>query len=457
MPFLYLIGLLIMWFLISRSSKARQKKQKAAQPPDRSEPAAPSSAVRAEPVFHVPEPRPLTLEVFFSQHMAAYVAFDLETTGLDEASCRIIEIGAVKIVDGQETESFHTLVNPGRGRLIPPEASAVNHITNEMVASAPGYGTVLPGFLNFIGDLPLVAHNALFDIKFLRVALAELKISKQLAYTDSLAMARQYFSALPSKKLGAVCEAIGYQIGQAHRALDDARAVHAIVRACAEKASVLRETETGHKAHFDLANQIEAAAQLLRKNPENAPEMEDVVLSLCRKDFATVEAARAYVRANGWPDPRFDSFRRAIIIYTKRGDYENAIAVCRQAVALGIPDKDTEGGMAGRLEKLLAKQKAAAEKEAIQQEKAAAMAEKDARKAERQAQARATVEASKRPVLQFTYDGTELIKQHESIASAAKEIGVDKSCIRDAAKGRQKHAGGFTWKYSDEHSQVEQM
>lgn len=403
-------------------------------------------------------PPPISPEGFFQKHLKAYVSFDLETTGLDAESCRIIEIGAVKVLDGQIIDTFQTFVNPGIGRHIPPEASAINHITDDMVASAPFYGTAIPSFVEFIEDLPLVAHNAVFDIKFMYAAFSELDIPKPLFFADSLKMARQCFPGLPNKKLGTVCDHIGYQIGQAHRALDDAKAVHAIVQACAEASCQMQEYEQNQQLHLKLSKQIEEQYKRSQQVPDQEGAMLDEILFLCYQDFGLVESVRKYYSLRGWPPPAFPSFNRAIIILSKQKEFDAAISICQQAAELGIPYSSLPGGMAERKEKLIERKTAYENKEKLLQNQAEARAARETRQAEKQAflASKPDSEATnKRPVLQFSYDGSELIKEHESIASAAKAIGIDKSCIRDAVKGKQKHAGGFTWKYANEFKEGE--
>lgn len=94
-----------------------------------------------------------------------FVVFDTETTGVAPSRERIIELAAIRFVDGVPTEVFETFINPEKP--IPPEASAVNHITDEMVADSPTISQVLPAFEAFVGDSPLVAHNLSFDLKFI--------------------------------------------------------------------------------------------------------------------------------------------------------------------------------------------------------------------------------------------------------------------------------------------------
>ena len=94
-----------------------------------------------------------------------FVVFDLETTGFSAIKDKIIEIGAVKVVKGEIVDSFSTFVNPRRP--IPFEITKLTSITDEMVMEYPDIETILPQFLEFVGDAVLVAHNAGFDVGFI--------------------------------------------------------------------------------------------------------------------------------------------------------------------------------------------------------------------------------------------------------------------------------------------------
>jgi DNA polymerase-3 subunit epsilon len=104
-----------------------------------------------------------------------FVVVDLETTGGAAGKDAITEIGAVKICGGEVLGEFQTLVNPGRG--IDPYVSVLTGITDAMVVTAPGIAAVLPAFLEFARGSVLVAHNAPFDIGFLRAAATALEIA----------------------------------------------------------------------------------------------------------------------------------------------------------------------------------------------------------------------------------------------------------------------------------------
>ena len=149
-----------------------------------------------------------------------FIAFDLETTGIKPKEDMIVEIGAVLFDGNRAVKGYGVLINPGCP--IPPDASAVNGITNEMVAGKPKIAEVLADFADFCGDLPLVAHNAPFDFKFL---LEDIKLHRSTAPTgvvlDTLPLARKVFPGLPNYKLGTLVRHFGFPCGTFHRAEED--------------------------------------------------------------------------------------------------------------------------------------------------------------------------------------------------------------------------------------------
>jgi DNA polymerase-3 subunit epsilon len=146
-----------------------------------------------------------------------FIAFDLETTGIQPKTDAIVEIGAVRFDGAEPAGSFCSLINPGRP--IPPEASAVNGITDEMVADQPAVETVLADFAAFCGDLPLVAHNAPFDFKFLLSAVETHKAKAPTGVVlDSCALARIVFPGMINYKLGTLVQHFGFPVGDFHRA-----------------------------------------------------------------------------------------------------------------------------------------------------------------------------------------------------------------------------------------------
>jgi DNA polymerase-3 subunit epsilon len=154
-----------------------------------------------------------------------FVVVDLETTGGSPKDSAITEIGAVKIRGGRVLGEFQTLVDPGRE--IPPYISVLTGITSMMVAAAPGIGTVLPAFLEFAHGTVLVAHNAPFDLGFLKAACAASGIAwPSTASVDTAVLARRLLTRdeVPNCKLATLAPYFSATTSPTHRALDDARA-----------------------------------------------------------------------------------------------------------------------------------------------------------------------------------------------------------------------------------------
>ncbi len=150
-----------------------------------------------------------------------FIAFDLETTGTVPGVDQIVEIGAVRFINGQPEAIFATLIDPLR--MIPPGASAVNGIYDDMVKGKPTIETILPSFAEFCGDDILVAHNAPFDSQFL---IADIKKHETVAargvILDSLPIARKVFPGLPNYKLGTLVQHLKIPTSNFHRAEEDA-------------------------------------------------------------------------------------------------------------------------------------------------------------------------------------------------------------------------------------------
>lgn len=156
-----------------------------------------------------------------SKYVGNYVVFDLETTGISTRRDDIIEISAIRVKDHERTETFSRLVNPGRP--IPPEATRVNGITDEMVYGEDGLGVILPEFLNFIGEEILVGHNIQsFDLLFLNRA-ADMMHTRTVDndFIDTLYMARNCIPELSHHRLTDLAEYFKVSTKGAHRALND--------------------------------------------------------------------------------------------------------------------------------------------------------------------------------------------------------------------------------------------
>lgn len=153
----------------------------------------------------------------------SYVCVDIETTGLNAKEERIIEIGAVKVIDGQVVDTFHSFLQPGRP--VGERIEALTGITDEMLVGAPLPKEIMPKFWHFCEDLPLLGHNLIFDYSFLKKGMVNEKLTFEKVGIDTLRIARKYLSDLESRKLEFLCQ--HFEIKHtAHRALGDAMATH---------------------------------------------------------------------------------------------------------------------------------------------------------------------------------------------------------------------------------------
>lgn len=183
-----------------------------------------------------------------------YIVLDLETTGLDPQLEGILEIAAVRLENGQIGEVFHRLVKPAVE--ISPSSQAIHGITEEMVADAPPVEAVLPELLAFLGDWPVVAHNAPFDLGFLNRALGlvGLPTLTNEAY-DTLEIAKEVLPEQRSFKLESLCRLFGHEGLVFHRAVDDARHLATIFPVLI---GLYRQKQAWYRSQFE---HIEAVAQ----------------------------------------------------------------------------------------------------------------------------------------------------------------------------------------------------
>ncbi len=190
----------------------------------------------------------------------SYVVFDIETTGFSPEKNHIIEIGAVKVVEGAITEKFSTFVNPDVP--IPFNIEQLTGINDNMVLAAPKIDAALPRFLAFCQDCALVAHNASFDVGF--IAHEARKQGMEFAPTvlDTVAMARHLLPNLNRFKLDTVAKALNISLENHHRAVDDAGATAEIF---VKFVKMLRDRDV---ENLDQLNEMNAiGANIIRKLP----------------------------------------------------------------------------------------------------------------------------------------------------------------------------------------------
>lgn len=161
------------------------------------------------------------------------VVVDIETTGLNPKTDRITEIAAYKINNGEITDTFKSLVNPEME--ISEEIVELTGITNEMVKDADKVEDVLRSFLGFCGNAIIVAHNAEFDLSFIKHNLSLIDIEYKPTIIDTLALTRGLIPDLKRFKLNDVCEAVGVELKNNHRADNDAEATALVFIKLCEK------------------------------------------------------------------------------------------------------------------------------------------------------------------------------------------------------------------------------
>ncbi len=186
------------------------------------------------------------------------VVFDIETTGFSPQKNEIIEIGAVKVKDGQIIDRFSTFINPRVP--IPARITELTSITDEMVMGSRGIKEILPEFLDFIGSAMVVAHNAGFDTGFIKEKAKKLGINVDLTIVDTMGMGRIALPTLKNHKLDTLCDALNISLENHHRAVDDAEATAHIYLKLTEMFA-----EKGVKSLKELFDMRKLAPEIIKK------------------------------------------------------------------------------------------------------------------------------------------------------------------------------------------------
>ena len=163
-----------------------------------------------------------------------YCVFDLETTGISHLTEKITEIGIIKIKNGEVIDTFETFVNPEKP--IPAEVVEVTHITDDMVKDAPTIDKIMPKVLEFMKGSVLVAHNADFDIGYMKYNCEQLGLDFDFTHIDTLRLAKAIYPEFSRYKLGFIADKLGIKVEVAHRALDDVKTLVAVFKEMIEKA-----------------------------------------------------------------------------------------------------------------------------------------------------------------------------------------------------------------------------
>jgi len=240
------------------------------------------------------------------------VIVDLETTGGSPASSAITEIGAVKVRGGEPLGEFQTLVNPGIS--VPPFIAVLTGITDSMVASAPRLSAVLPTFLDWAAGSVLVAHNAPFDVGFLRAGATSLGLDwPGFDSVDTARLARRVLTRdeAPDCKLSTLSRLFRTDTTPCHRALADARATTEVLHGLLERLGNL-----GIRTHEELVSFTGLATAAQRRKrylADGLPVGPGVYISRTRAAVRSTSAAAGTCgngsgstslppsHARGWP------------------------------------------------------------------------------------------------------------------------------------------------------------
>jgi len=161
--------------------------------------------------------------------MNRYVVLDIETTGTHPIQNEIIEIGAVYVENGQVIKKFNELICPRQS--ISEYITGITGIDDAMVADAPPIEEIMPKFIEFCEDVPLIGHNIiLFDYRMLKAKAVTLGFEFEKQGLDTLVISRKMLEDLPSRRLGALCEYYQINLENAHRAYDDAFATYQLFK-----------------------------------------------------------------------------------------------------------------------------------------------------------------------------------------------------------------------------------
>lgn len=212
-----------------------------------------------------------------------YVVFDLETTGFNRENCRIIEIGAVKVVNGEIVDTFNQLINPQQK--LPKKIIEITNITDDMLTDMPLLPDVLPKFIEFVGDSILVAHNAEFDMGFYEhYSKLVCGFNVQNPYLCTLQLSRALFPKLGRHNLAAISRHLGVSLENHHRACDDAAALSDIFNKCidilkngAQQIETLEDINSHFASQIDIKRLKSKHCTILVKNQKGMRNLYELV------------------------------------------------------------------------------------------------------------------------------------------------------------------------------------
>ena len=268
----------------------------------------------------------------------SYIVLDVETTGFSPTNDSLIEIAALKVVNGDIAERYESLIDPHDP--IPPMITRITGISNQMVQGKPDISAVMAELDSFMdADLPIVAHNATFDLKFICANLDRVQRGRQLQYIDTLDLSRSAFPDLDNHKLETLISTLHLADGpQKHRAMSDAEATQKLFVKC-QKALILRGGTT-------VSN--DSAPALIIDDAEDNEEDDDpgfLLNQVGMKHEAKGEIDTAINYYEESVKAGFEGthpYKRLAILYRKQHRYSDELRICDAALKMleGRPNAD---------------------------------------------------------------------------------------------------------------------
>lgn len=455
-----------------------------------------------------------------------YIAFDIETTGLNPVEDRIVELGAVLFENGIPVKKFSSLVNPNK--FISFEATRVNNISNEMIQNAPRENIIYPKLVEFLedslsGEIVICAHNARFDIGFLSNTLERLGYSGNIKYIDTLSLSRNLIYGLENYKQSTVADYFDIINEEAHRAVTDAETCGKILYRFLDYE--IKEKQTEKKRNIIALDDYEKIVfayieKLINDNGLNidflgARKNASGYINICylysfikykfskkgkyiivSNDFSKnlelpVEQCNISEGGNEFVRVYFSSiddikqldeyilneYKKS---YNATMDYidgssrreknvikevENLYKISVQEVEKIINNEISNKTLNNYLSEINIKKQVSRDEININPVNNRIPLNKIKNlndwnkgydegfdswlKGDELRKNTLKESVTGRSIIQMNDDGA-IIKKYISIADAVRQTGINSKSIRDAAKGVQKHAGGYCWKYEDD-------
>lgn len=272
-----------------------------------------------------------------------WVVLDTETTGLRPGEDRIIEFSGCLMEAGKTLDTFTTLINPKCE--LPPHITRITGITEAELKSARSFRAVARRISAFIGENPVVGHNAKFDVDFLTAEFARAGTTWTCNYIDTVDMARDAFPGMKNYKLNTLIKEFGLlDHAQEHRAESDVEATAKLYMLCREQLTGAAESESPTRSAVPAATPLVNRSITVNCTPAGISA--NNMGRKCEAEGDIDKAIQYYEKAVAAGFERPHPYKRLAVLYRKRKDFENEIRICRLAMemlARAYPNEENAG------------------------------------------------------------------------------------------------------------------